>query len=125
MQKFLTLISLSYIFLSFAPANANIEKLYEKLVDDWSTIFPDGNRNAAGPRFFKYILDQNLDYEEFKQFNKLYCAVSGSLISPDTQPDDIFLTNFENNEMIGIISENDVLQAYLDISEEINQIEKH
>ena len=69
MQKFLTLISLSYIFLSFAPANANIEKLYEKLVDDWSTIFPDGNRNAAGPRFFKYILDQNLDYEEFKQFN--------------------------------------------------------
>jgi hypothetical protein len=27
--------------------------------------------------------------------------------------------------MIGIISENDVLQAYLDISEEINQIEKH
>ncbi len=100
MQKFLTLISLLYIFFSFAPANANIEKLYEKLVDDWSTIFPDGNRNAAGPRFFKYILDQNLDYEEFKQFNKLYCAVSGSLISPDTQPDDIFLTNFENNEMI-------------------------
>ena len=100
MQKFLTLISLLYIFFSFAPANANIEKLYEKLVDDWSTIFPDGNRNAAGPRFFKYILDQNLDYEEFKQFNKLYCAVSGSLISPDTQPDDIFLTNFENYEMI-------------------------
>ncbi len=30
-----------------------------------------------------------------------------------------------NNEMIGIISENDVLQAYLDISDEINQIEKH
>ena len=40
-------------------ANANTEKLYEKLVNDWSTIFPDGNRNAAGPRFFKYILDQN------------------------------------------------------------------
>ncbi len=31
----------------------------------------------------------------------------------------------KTNEMIGIISENDVLQAYLDISEEINQIEKH
>ena len=29
------------------------------------------------------------------------------------------------NEMIGIISENDVLKAYLDISEEINLIEKH
>ena len=31
----------------------------------------------------------------------------------------------KTNRMIGIISENDVLQAYLDISEEINQIEKH
>ena len=31
----------------------------------------------------------------------------------------------KNHEMIGIISENDVLQAYLDISDEINQIEKH
>ncbi len=31
----------------------------------------------------------------------------------------------KTNEMVGIISENDVLQAYLDISEEINLIEKH
>ena len=35
------------------------------------------------------------------------------------------IVNKRNNEMIGIISENDVLQAYLDISDEINQIEKH
>ena len=35
------------------------------------------------------------------------------------------IVNKTTNEMIGIISENDVLQAYLDISEEINQIEKH
>ena len=35
------------------------------------------------------------------------------------------IINKETNEMIGIISENDVLGAYLDISEEINQIEKH
>ena len=31
----------------------------------------------------------------------------------------------KTNEMIGIISENDVLVAYLEISEEINQIERH
>ena len=31
----------------------------------------------------------------------------------------------KSHEMIGIISENDVLKAYLDISEEINLIEKH
>lgn len=35
------------------------------------------------------------------------------------------IVNKKNNEMVGIISENDVLKAYLDISDEINQIEKH
>ena len=35
------------------------------------------------------------------------------------------IINKKNGEMIGIISENDVLKAYLDISEEINLIEKH
>ena len=35
------------------------------------------------------------------------------------------IVNKKTNKMIGIISENDVLKAYLDISEEINQIEKH
>ena len=101
MKKFKTFLFLLLIILfSQSHANTNKDKLYEQLVTDWSSIFPDGNRNAAGPRFFKYILDQNLEYEEFKQFNKLYCAVSGSLISPDTQPDDIFLSNSENDEKI-------------------------
>ena len=35
------------------------------------------------------------------------------------------VVNKKTNKMIGIISENDVLKAYLEISEEINQIEKH
>ena len=35
------------------------------------------------------------------------------------------IINKKTGEMTGIISENDVLKAYLDISEEINQIEKH
>ena len=65
MRKLLTFIFLLLTLLPISKANANTEKLYEKLVNDWSTIFPDGNRNAAGPRFFKYILDQNLEYEEF------------------------------------------------------------
>ena len=98
MRKLITIILFLSIFLPISQINANTEKLYEKLVNDWSTIFPDGNRNAAGPRFFKYILDQNLEYEEFMQFNKLYCAVSGSIIPPDAQPDEIFLTNLENDE---------------------------
>ena len=61
MRKLVKIISFLLICLSIAQANANTEKLYEKLVNDWSSIFPDGNRNAAGPRFFKYILDQNLN----------------------------------------------------------------
>ncbi len=65
MRKLVTLILFLSIFISISQASANTEKLYEKLVNDWSIIFPDGNRNAAGPRFFKYILDQNLEYEEF------------------------------------------------------------
>ena len=35
------------------------------------------------------------------------------------------IVNKKTNAMIGIISENDVLKAYLEISKEINQIEKH
>ena len=35
------------------------------------------------------------------------------------------IVNKDNNQMIGIISENDVLKAYLEVSDEINQIEKH
>ena len=53
MQNFLKLISFIILIcaISISQANANSEKLYEKLVSDWSSIFPDGNRNAAGPRF--------------------------------------------------------------------------
>ena len=69
MRKVFTITLFLSIFLPISQVNANTEKLYERLVNDWSIIFPDGNRNAAGPRFFKYILDQNLEYEEFMQFN--------------------------------------------------------
>ena len=53
MRKLITIILFLSIFLPISQVNANTEKLYERLVNDWSTIFPDGNRNAAGPRFFK------------------------------------------------------------------------
>ena len=54
------------------------ERNYHKeLITDWSRIFPDKNRNAAGPKFFKYIIDKKITYKDFIEFNKLYCAVSG------------------------------------------------
>ena len=93
--KYLSIVLLIFAYAQTINAKTSSEKIYEKLVEDWSTIFPDGNRNAAGPRFFKYIIDQKPSYEEFIQFNKLYCAVSGSLISPDAKPDDIYLNDID------------------------------
>ena len=79
--KFLATALFIISFTYATDGHSNSERIYQKLVDNWSTIFPDGNRNAAGPRFFKYIIEQKPSYEEFIQFNQLYCAVSGSLIS--------------------------------------------
>ena len=67
--------NINYIF-------ASGEVGYESLRNSRYEIFPDGNRNAAGARFFKYILEKEQNFEKFKEFNKLYCAVSGSLIKP-------------------------------------------
>ena len=40
------------------------ERNYHKeLITDWSRIFPDKNRNAAGPKFFKYIIDKENTYK--------------------------------------------------------------
>ena len=50
---FLIVFLISFQLKSFAG-----EKNYHKeLITDWSRIFPDKNRNAAGPKFFKYIID--------------------------------------------------------------------
>ena len=82
MKFFLKVLFLILIHFSSTNAEVNFQQkkfYYENLVKNWSKIFPDSNRNAAGPRFFKYLIDQNLTYEEFKEYNKLYCPVSGSL----------------------------------------------
>ena len=77
------------------------EKNYHKeLITDWSRIFPDQNRNAAGPKFFKYIIDKKITYKDFIEFNKLYCAVSGSLIDPDSVPDFLFVNESDSNTKI-------------------------
>ena len=94
-MKFILKIS---FFLSVLCTSINAEVnfqqkkfYYENLVKNWSKIFPDSNRNAAGPRFFKYLIDQELTYEEFKEYNKFYCPVSGSLINPREKPDYIYV----------------------------------
>ena len=75
------------------------EKNYHKeLITDWSRIFPDQNRNAAGPKFFKYIIDKIT--KDFTEYNKLYCAVSGSLIDPNSEPDFLYAKESKTGEKI-------------------------
>ena len=81
-MKFIkNIIKLSVIFtlvLSFSNISSSSEKNYYKdLITDWSRIFPDKNRNAAGPKFFKYIIDKDITYKDFIEYNKLYCAYLG------------------------------------------------
>ena len=43
----------------------NRKNYYQDIVNDWNKIFPDKNRNAAGPKFFKYILDKEYHLQRF------------------------------------------------------------
>ena len=79
---------------------ANEKNYYKELITDWSRIFPDQNRNAARPKFFKYIIDKEITFKDFTEFNKLYCAVSGSLIDPDSEPDFLFAKESKTNKKI-------------------------
>ena len=60
----------------------------------------------------------------FFKFLKFFCIFVIKKLSKFVG-ESIPIVDKKTNQMVGIISENDVLQAYLDISEEINQIEKH
>ena len=104
-MKFLkNIVKLAIILIlvfSFSNISNSSEKNYYKdLISDWSRIFPDKNRNAAGPKFFKYIIDKDITYKDFIEYNKLYCAVSGSLIDPNSQPDFLFIKESKTGEKI-------------------------
>ena len=45
-------------------------------------------------------MDKEITYQDFIEYNKLYCAVSGSLISPNSRPDFVYLKSAENGEKI-------------------------
>ena len=100
-RKIIVLFSLLIFFQNIANTFALGEvSSYEGLRSSWNEIFPDGNRNAAGAKFFKYILEKENNFEKFTESNKLYCAVSGSLIKPGKKTHNIYLNDFETNEKI-------------------------
>ena len=100
-KNILKLLVIYISVLAFSSVSCSSEKNYYKdLINDWSRIFPDKNRNAAGPKFFKYIIDKDITYKDFIEYNKLYCAVSGSLIDPNSETDFIFVNERETKKKI-------------------------
>ena len=51
---FIFLLLISFCFIK--PVHSKDFNYYEDLAKDWIKIFPDQNRNAAGPKFFKHCL---------------------------------------------------------------------
>ena len=70
--KIILFLILTLIFSNFIVVQAkdNKDKYYNNLTKDWRIIFPDGNRNAEGPKFFKYISDKYTNFEEIQQNKK-------------------------------------------------------
>ena len=101
MKKNLILISgIFLIIFNSLLAQAEEKNYYLELVSEWNNIFPDQNRNAAGPKFFKHIISKDITYKDFVEFNKLYCAVSGSLIEPNAEPEKVYLKEVETKKKI-------------------------
>lgn len=73
------------IIENFSDNKTRSNQLYLTLQSEhWKNIFPDSNRNSGGVQFFNYILKEiKPNKQDFDIYNKLYCGVSGSLISPN------------------------------------------
>ncbi len=100
MKILILVFSILFSLLSNNISNADQRNYYQELVNDWNKIFPDQNRNAAGPKFFKHIISKDITYQEFLEFNKLYCAVSGSLINPNSEPEKVYLPEVDTKDKI-------------------------
>ena len=73
----------------------------EKLRRAWSGIFPDSNRNSGGPQFFPWIHQNATSAEEFDNMNKLYCGVSGSVVSPGAPHTNLKVQDLSGNVVRG------------------------
>jgi len=91
------------IFVNNVEGNSTKEDLYKNLMDNYNTIFPNGNRNGGGPQFFQYIYETiNPNKMDFDLYNTFYCSVSGSPISPDRDASNlIVMKDLSNNNICG------------------------
>ena len=95
-----------YFFLPFKETFSGDRKkeLFEDLMDNYETIFPDRNRNGGGVQFFEYIYNTiKPNKEDFDLYNSFYCAVSGSPIDPEREnvSNLIKIKDLQNNDICG------------------------
>ena len=90
----IVVITITILLLSYLRNNCiepfvcsvDSKELYDGLMKDFDVIFPDRNRNSGGGQFYDHIVNEiQPNYREFLEYNKMYCAVSGSPIDPGRQ----------------------------------------
>ena len=114
-------------------SNTSVEKAIKLLTKEKTTegyIVSKESTYIGKISLLNLVNKKSADIVDYKEINPLVIDPNSSLIFVIKKlskfvGESIPIVNKKTNKMIGIISENDVLKAYLDISEEINQIEKH
>jgi hypothetical protein len=85
--KYILLFFIFCIYLYCHLYSSEIDKqvLFKHLMDEFTIIFPDNNRNAGGPQFFHHIynMKDTLSKETYFLYHTFYCGVSGSPIDPN------------------------------------------
>ena len=123
-------IDSQYTKLKPTTSTENAIKLLTKSKTTEGYIVSEDNRYVGKISLLNLINKKNSNLIDLTEKKPLILDPNSNLIFVIKKlskfvGESIPIVNKKNNEMVGIISENDVLQAYLDISDEINQIEKH
>lgn len=107
--KILLLLIVYYVY-NYIPKETydnfpNKQAHYQRLMNDFSLIFPNNNRNAGGVQFYNHIysMRNTLTKEEFMLHHTFYCAVSGSPIDPsrDTIYNHIVVNHVDGRQFVG------------------------
>ena len=125
----------SYVEKKFTKlgTKTSIEKAIKLLTSEKTTegyIVSKENTYIGKISLLNLVNKKGLNLIDYAEKKPLIIDPNSSLLSvikklSNFVGESIPIVNKKTNHMVGIISENDVLKAYLDISEEINQIEKH
>ncbi len=123
-------VSKSYTKLKQTSSIENAIKLLTKSKTTEGYIVSEENNYIAKVSLLNLINKKSSNLIDLAETKPLIIDPNSSLIFVIKKlskfvGESIPIVDKKNHKMIGIISENDVLQAYLDIAEEINLIEKH